>query len=39
MAITVVSGLVTSQRAYTDTLHLTRLFGPEDGGPDTSANL
>lgn len=28
MAITVEDGAVTCQRAYTDTLHLSRLFGP-----------
>lgn len=37
MAITVERGLVTCQRAYTDTLHLTRLFGPDEGDPCTSA--
>lgn len=28
MAFTLRDGLIAEQRAYTDTLHLTRLFGP-----------
>lgn len=28
MAFTLRGGLIAEQRAYTDTLHLTRLFGP-----------
>jgi ketosteroid isomerase-like protein len=28
MAFTLRDGRIAEQRAYTDTLHLTRLFGP-----------